>query len=322
MAVIEVRDLYKSFDGFDAVKGVSFDVHEGDIFAFIGPNGAGKTTTIKMLATLLDPSAGTARIAGYSVGEDPEEVRRLIGYMPDEYGVYDGLTVWEYLDFFAAAYRIPKAKRRRIIDEVMALTDLTGLATRMAETLSKGMRQRLCLAKTLVHEPQVLVLDEPAAGLDPRARVELRELLKELRNLGKTILISSHILTELSEFCNAVGVIERGRIIACGSVKEITSKVLASRNLEIRLAAPQEGDEAEAKSPAAAAELLLRSPDVIEATVSPDGKAVRVAFTGGEEKVARFNRDLVAAGFDVVGLIAPRGDLEEVFMRVTQGEVA
>jgi len=319
--MIEVRDLYKSFDGFEAVRGVSFDVEEGDIFAFIGPNGAGKTTTIKMLATLLDPTSGTARIAGHLISEDPEGVRRLIGYMPDIFGTYDGLTVREHLDFFAAAYRIRKARRRSIIEEVMELTDLTGLADRMAETLSKGMRQRLCLAKTLVHEPLVLILDEPAAGLDPRARVELRELLKELRRLGKTILISSHILTELSEYCNAVGVIERGKVLACGPVKSITEKVLASRQLEIRFCLPENPDEAAVKGAQAAAELLLRDPNAIDAVAESDNATLRVSFQGGETSISGFNKTLLGAGFDVVGLTEPRRDLEEVFMRVTHGEV-
>jgi ABC-2 type transport system ATP-binding protein len=256
--------------------------------------------------------------------------------------------VREHLDFFAAAYRLPKRKRRQIIEEVMVLTDLSGLAGRMAETLSKGMRQRLCLAKTLVHEPQVLILDEPAAGLDPRARIELRELLKELRNLGKTILISSHILTELSEFCTAVGVIERGRIRAWGGVQEITEKLLtSSRLVTIRLsgagengngAQPRPRDEgAEAGPPPAedaaraeltrrAVELLSRDPDVLSAQAhygDVDGEpALRVVYQGERRKVAEFNRMLVQAGFEVVGLEEQRGNLEEVFMRVTEGEVS
>jgi ABC-2 type transport system ATP-binding protein len=184
--VIEVRGLGKDYDGFRALDGVSFDVAEGDIYGFIGPNGAGKTTSIRILSTLLDPTSGSARIGGKDVTADAERVRRLIGYMPDNFGVYERITVWEYLDFFAAAYGIPRRTRLGALEGILELTDLGDLRDRLTGELSKGMRQRLCLAKTLVHDPKVLILDEPANGLDPRARIEFRALLKELRGMGKT----------------------------------------------------------------------------------------------------------------------------------------
>jgi len=195
--MLEIRELTKAFGGARAVDGLTLTLEPGNIMGFIGPNGAGKTTTMRMIATLMAPDAGTIRIDGYDVVESPYAARARLGFMPDFIGVYNDLKVWEYLDFFAAAYRIPTHNRARIIDEVLALTDLTGKRDAYVASLSKGMKQRLCLAKTLSHDPQLLLLDEPAAGLDPRARIELRELLKELQRMGKTLLVSSHILTEL-----------------------------------------------------------------------------------------------------------------------------
>ena len=202
MAMIEVRNLTKRFKRLEALKSVNFEIQQGDIFGYIGPNGAGKTTTIKVLATLLLPNGGEALINGIDVVRNPMKVREIIGYMPDFFGVYDEMKSWEYLDLFAACYRIPKSRRVGIIDDVLELTDLTIKKDAFVHELSRGMKQRLCLARCLVHDPKVLLLDEPASGLDPRARVEIRELLKELAKMGKTIIISSHILHELRELCN------------------------------------------------------------------------------------------------------------------------
>jgi len=207
--MIKTTHLHKKYKNLVAVKDLNIEIERGDVYGFIGPNGAGKTTTIKILATLISPSFGTASIDGYDVRDYPRAVRAKIGYMPDFFGVYDDMKVWEYLDFFAAAYKIPRQQRVNIIDDVLELTDLHNKREDFVEALSRGMKQRLCLAKTLVHDPDVLLLDEPASGLDPRARIEMRELLKELRRMGKTILISSHILTELADFCNKIGIIEK-----------------------------------------------------------------------------------------------------------------
>ncbi len=218
-----------------AVDDLSLSIGKGEVFGFIGPNGAGKSTTIRFLATLLRPTSGEGRIGGHSVVDDPMAVRKLIGFMPDDFGVYDGMKVWEFLDFFAVAYEIPRAYRKKIIGQVLELLDLTHKRDDYVNGLSKGMKQRLCLAKTLVHDPPVLILDEPASGLDPRARLEMKALLTELRGMGKTILVSSHILSELADFCTSIGIIERGKLLAAGSIQDITRQLQSHRVLKVRV---------------------------------------------------------------------------------------
>ncbi len=307
--MIEIRGLSKWYDQFLAVNDLSFTVKKGDIFGFIGPNGAGKTTTMKVLATLLEPSAGNAFVAGHSVVDDPEKVRHVLGYMPDYYGVYEGLTVWEYLDFFASAYAIPRRRRARILEDVMELTDLTGLRTRMASDLSKGMTQRLCLAKTLIHDPQVLILDEPASGLDPRARIELRILLRELGEMGKTILISSHILTELADMCNAVAILERGTLIASGGVDEILRRTMPFTTMVLRVRAEVER----------AKEVLGRFPFVQRM----EAREREISFQfQGEQDIPALVKQLALSDVPIVGLEEQKADLEDVFMKITKGEVA
>ncbi len=307
--MIEIRGLSKWYDEFLAVSDLSFTVQKGDIFGFIGPNGAGKTTTMRVLATILEPSAGDALVAGHSVIDYPEKVRRVLGYMPDYYGVYEGLTVWEYLDFFAAAYGIPRRRRQRILEDVMDLTDLKGLRNRMASDLSKGMTQRLCLGKTLIHDPQVLILDEPASGLDPRARIELRVLLKELRDMGKTILISSHILTELADMCNAVAIIERGKLVASGDVSEIVRRAMPLTTMVLRVKA--EADRAK--------EVLGRFHFVQRV----EAKDHELTFQyQGEQDIPAVVKQLALADVPIVGLEEQKADLEDVFMKITKGEVA
>lgn len=308
--MIKVEGLTKKFGGTLAVDNLSFEVAEGDVFGFIGPNGAGKTTTIRILSTVLDPTRGTAFIAGHSILDEPEKVRGLIGYMPDFYGLYDGIEVWEYLDFFARAYRLPRKQRRRVIDDVLELTDLGGLATKLVGTLSKGMKQRVCLAKTLLHDPQVLILDEPAAGLDPRGRIELRALLKELSRMGKTIFISSHILTELGDICNSVGIIEKGRLLVCGDIEEIARTITPLRTLAIRVV----------KKVAEAAEFLKTYAGVTSVEVEKDSLGVR--FRGDDEDIARLLQALLAQGVSVVGLAERTWDLESIFMGITKGDLA
>jgi ABC-2 type transport system ATP-binding protein len=234
-AVVQTRDLTKRYGPFTALHELNMQIEKGAIHGFIGPNGAGKTTTMRILATLLKPTYGEAWVSGYPVMQAPHDVRRRIGYMPDFFGVYDNMKVWEYLDFFAASYNVPQSRRKGMTDDLLALVDLTAKHDSFVDDLSRGMKQRLCLARTLVHEPDLLILDEPASGLDPHARIELRELLKELRRLGKTILISSHILTELAEMCTHIAIIERGNLLLSGSVAEILQAMQPARDIYVRV---------------------------------------------------------------------------------------
>src|SRR5687767_3720433 len=211
---IETKELSKRYKNVHAVKNLNLNVEEGAIYGFVGPNGAGKTTTMHILTTLLQPTSGEAYVAGYSATRQPRDVRRVIGYMPDFFGVYDDMKVWEYLDFFAACYDIPEVERPPLIRDLLELVDLSHRAEDMVDSLSRGMKQRLCLARTLAHDPQVLILDEPASGLDPRARIEIRELLVELSKMGKTIFFSSHILADVAEICTHIGIVDLGRVVA------------------------------------------------------------------------------------------------------------
>ncbi|HEQ60785.1 MAG TPA: ABC transporter ATP-binding protein [Firmicutes bacterium] len=308
--MIRTTHLRKEYKNVVAVNDLNMEIEEGDVYGFIGPNGAGKTTTIKVLATLIAPSYGTAYIDGLDVRDYPRAVRAKIGYMPDFFGVYDDMKVWEYLDFFAAAYKIPREKRIQIINDVLELTDLQVKREDFVEALSRGMKQRLCLAKTLVHDPEVLLLDEPASGLDPRARVEMRELLKELRRMGKTILISSHILSELADFCNKIGIIEKGQLLLSGDVREIREKIRAERAVLITLR--QRAEEAEL--------LLLTVPGV--AGVTREDSTMRVAVTADLPDAGELVRILVEHGFVVTACHEESADLEDIFMRITKGLVA
>ena len=308
--MIEVENLTKNYEGHWAVRGVSFGVAEGDIFGFIGPNGAGKTTSIRIISTLLDPTSGSVKVGGRSVTGEAEAVRRLIGFMPDNFGVYDRITVWEYLDFFAAAYGIERRQRAASIEGIMELTDLKGLRDRLTGDLSKGMRQRLCLAKTLVHDPKVLILDEPANGLDPRARIEFRALLKELRSMGKTILISSHILTELSDVCTSVAILEKGKVVTSGSIESI--KAALQPGLAFRLDVLGE--------PGPARGVLESLPNV--SGVRVEGDSLHFQFGAAREEIPELVRALVARNVSITGLQEEKTDLEGLFMRLTKGEVS
>jgi len=307
--MIEIHGLVKEFKNLTAVDGLTLTVNEGDIFGFIGPNGAGKTTTIKMLATLLKPTEGYAEIAGYNILTQVDDVKRVIGYMPDFFGVYDDMKVWEYLDFFAAAYKIEKSKRKQIIDDVLELTDLTVKRDDYVEALSRGMKQRLCLAKTLVHDPKVLLLDEPASGLDPRARIELRELLKELQRMGKTILISSHILTELSDFCNTIGIIEKGALRTFGEIETIKNELKLNRVIEV-----------EVREDAEKAHDALQEREEVMA-IRLDGNKLEVEVELDLEDTSFVLETLMAAGCRVVSVQERDLDLEDIFMEITKGEV-
>jgi ABC-2 type transport system ATP-binding protein len=340
MAMIEIKHLRKEYKDKPepAVKDLSLELEQGDIFGFIGPNGAGKTTTIKMLATLLIPTAGSILVNGIDVVKHPEQIRSIVGYMPDFFGVYDDIKVWEYLDFFAAAYRIPKDRRPQIIDDVLALTDLTVKKDAYVEALSRGMKQRLCLAKTLVHDPKVMLLDEPASGLDPRARIEIRELLKELQSMGKTIIVSSHILPEMEEFCNKVGIIERGEMIVAGDVNTIARQVRGHQNISIAVVGDIERAEAilagmtdlvsEVKVTNGLRQLHetsaedLRTQTLQRENYSSKGSVLQVSYIGEPEEEHLILTTLVEAGVKVRAFYTPETDLEDVFLRVTKGQVA
>jgi ABC-2 type transport system ATP-binding protein len=311
MAMIAVNNLVKHYKRVQAVDGISFEVEEGDIFGFIGPNGAGKTTTIKILATLLLPTSGTASIGGHDVVAESDKVRQILGYMPDYFGVYNDLKVWEYLDFFAAAYKIPRTRRVGIIDDVLQLTDLVVKKDAFVSELSKGMKQRLCLARTLIHNPKVLILDEPASGLDPRARIEMRELLKELKSMGKTVLISSHILTELSDFCNKVGIIEAGKMVVSGKVDEILQAVSQGALLVVKVPSGETGLVLTA---------LEAYPKVLESYAKDDDE-VEFHFDGGDADRPALMKHLLDHGINVLSMRESVNSLEDIFMKVTKGQV-
>ena len=307
--VVRTRGLVKRYDRTVAVAGIDLAIEEGEIYGLVGPNGAGKTTTLRMLATLLRPDAGVAEIDGWSVTRNPDEVRRVLGFMPDAFGVYDDMKVWEYLDFFARCYGLPAARRRRMIGDLLELVDLGDRRDSYVQNLSRGMQQRLCLAHALVHDPKVLVLDEPASGLDPRARVELRELLRELRSMGKTIIISSHILPELEELCTSVAIVDRGQVLAQGRVAEIERRLRFGAVLRVRLLL--EGAELEA-----ARERFAAAADVASATILLDG-TIELGFRGDDAGSARLLADTVAAGLPVISFTRAASDLEELFLQVT-----
>jgi ABC-2 type transport system ATP-binding protein len=306
---IEFRGLHRRFDRTHAVNDVSFEVYAGEVFGYIGPNGAGKTTSMRILATLDEPTAGDAFVDGFSVIEDPDRVRRRLGFMPDYFGTYTNVNVREYLDFFARAYGLAGRERLLAIDEVMEFTLLDTMATKSIDRLSKGMKQRLCLGRTMIHNPSVLVLDEPAAGLDPRARIELRAMIGRLAEAGKAVLISSHILTELAEICDRVGIIEQGRLVAVGSVAEISKQVQDCGVVRIRVL--RDGERL-------AAWLSARD-DILD--LSTEGDLATFRHHGDRESEAALLRSIVEAGFPVVEFGARHQSLEDVFLHVTAGRV-
>jgi ABC-2 type transport system ATP-binding protein len=308
--MLELRNLHKQYGPLVAVKDLSFRLQPGDVFGFIGSNGAGKTTTIRMLATLLEPTAGTATLNGVDVVRNPMEIRRMIGYMPDFFGLYDDVKVWEYLDFFAAIYKVPSRKRREVIDNVLELTDLTVKRDAFVQALSRGMQQRLCLARCLVHDPVLLLLDEPASGLDPRARAELKELIAELGRMGKIVIVSSHILPELAGFCNSVGIIEKGELLAFGPVDRIVAEMQPHRTLKIRTLSDPIGLARDAESQPHVVSALARADDV-----------VTIDFSGDSSAQADLLAALIRNGHRVLGLEEQQADLEDVFLRLTTGAV-
>jgi ABC-2 type transport system ATP-binding protein len=299
-----------------AVDELSLDVQEGDIFGFVGPNGAGKTSTIRIMSTLLRPTSGDVRVAGCSARSDSRGVRRAIGYMPDFFGVYPDLTAWEYLDFFGACYRIPPAARLGLIEDLLALVDLTHRRHDSVESLSRGMKQRLSLARTLIHDPQVLILDEPASGLDPRARVEIRQLMIELARMGKTIFFSTHILADVAEICTRVAIIEAGKLVAAGTLEDLQNHLVPTRRIQVTVL-----DKAEH-----ARALLAETPGILRIESLPaqnDGGRQRLEFdfSGDDAALSRLLGTMVGQQIPVIQFNSDSRDMEEVFMRATKGLV-
>lgn len=314
-AIIEINGLTKKYGNFSALDHLDLQIEEGAVFGFIGPNGAGKTTTMRILTTLLKPTEGSASIGGYSVASHPNEVRRLIGYMPDFFGVYDDMKVWEYLDFFAACYDIPEAMRKGMIGDLLDLVDLGHKREEMVESLSRGMKQRLCLARTLAHDPKVLILDEPASGLDPRARIEMRELLRELQGMGKTIFFSSHILSEVADICTDIGIMEAGRLVAFGDIEQMRQQLQVSRLIQARMI----GDTAALKDILMAHAKVETITDGRDVELTPD--IVRFDFTGDDEELSALLRHLIDNQIQMISFSEEVGDLEDVFMLATKGVV-
>jgi ABC-2 type transport system ATP-binding protein len=308
--MIECRDLTKKYCDLYALDRLTLKLDKGDVFGFIGPNGAGKTTTMRILATLLNPSWGEASVCGYSIYTGSKEIRRSIGYMPDFFGVYDDMKVTEYLEFFAAAYRIKGADRRKKCDQVLELVDLGYKRDALVTSLSRGMTQRLGLARVLLHEPQVLLLDEPASGLDPRARIEMRELIKELRGMNKTIMVSSHILPELADICNKIGIIERGKLIFNGTVDEAIAKVRTKR-IYIVSVGPEMNE--------VAAKKLEQCIEVESVELTKEAATIRVTLKDGEGDGCFIPEALIAEKFKLRTFNEEQINLEDVFMGITKG---
>lgn len=313
--IIETRGLTKKYDKLLAVNDLSLHVPRGSIYGFAGPNGAGKTSTMRILTTLMLPTSGQAFVAGIEVTKDPRAVRRLIGYMPDYFGVYDDMKVWEYLDFFAACYDIPEGDRPGMISDLLDLVDLTHRRDDMVDKLSRGLQQRLCLARTLVHDPQVLILDEPASGLDPRARIEIRELLVELAKMGKTIFFSTHILADVAEICTHIGIVEAGQIVLQGKMEDIRRRLMPNRQAVITLL-----DRAEE-----AKRILDGVRGVLEVHQMPEEggrKRLKVHFDGDDQLLSTMMQALAAQSIPMVNFSEQSEDLETVFMTVTKGIVS
>jgi ABC-2 type transport system ATP-binding protein len=308
--MIETRDLTKMYGDLYALNRLTVKLERGDVYGFIGPNGAGKTTTMRILATLLNPTWGEATVCGYSIYNGAKEIRRVMGYMPDFFGVYDDMKVIEYLEFFAAAYRIKGPERRKKCDQVLELVDLGYKRDALVTSLSRGMTQRLGLARVLLHEPQVLLLDEPASGLDPRARIEMRGLLKELRNMGKTIMVSSHILPELADICNKIGIIEKGQLIFDGDVQAAIRQVQQHTVYQVAV-----GDGRNNQAGAH----LQRHPNVLKVESQEEPDLLRVTLNDGVRDGSFLAEELMKNGYRLKMLKEEEIDLEDVFMGITKG---
>ncbi len=307
--IIQTINLTKRYGKLVALSGLNLNIEPGECFGYIGPNGAGKTTTIRILATLLQPTWGEARVCGFTVGYESRLIRPLIGYVPDFFGAYEDMVVQEYLEFFAAAYNIHGDHRKRVVGDVLELTDLTYKRDALVDSLSRGMKQRLSIARVLLHDPKVLFLDEPASGLDPRARIEIRELLKELRRMGKTIVISSHILHELAELCTTVGILERGELLFKGSLAEIVRRTASGTRVHVRVAAHQ-----------AQAAAVLERLELVESVAAEDSRLI-VLLKGEAHDFSFLARALLEARIPLREIKEEEVNLETAFMRLTKGIV-
>jgi ABC-2 type transport system ATP-binding protein len=308
--MIEIIELTKNYGKFKALDHLNLKIDKGSVFGFVGQNGAGKSTTFSILATLLAPTSGTAYINGYNISADPKAVRSQIGYMPDFFGVYDQLKAVEYLDFYGASYGISQNERSKLIPQLLDLVNLTHKADAYVDVLSRGMKQRLCLARSLIHDPEVLILDEPASGLDPRARVEMREILKELKNMGKTILISSHILPELAEMCDHIGIIDQGKLIAEGSVAEIQMRLQGEKLITVKLF-KQDREKA--------IHYFEDQPNVGRISVHESEESLQLAFNGNDEEQYHLLKNALLHDIQIVSFSEMETNLEDIFMEITKG---
>lgn len=314
--IIQTDNLVKSFGKFHAVNDLSLQVPTGSIYGFVGPNGAGKTTTMRILTTLDRPTSGQVMIGGLDVNRNRREIRRMIGYMPDEFGIYDDLRVWEYLDFFAACYDIPDTTRKPLINDLLELVELSHRRDDMVDKLSKGMKQRLSLARTLAHDPKILILDEPASGLDPRARIEIRELMVELAKMGKTIFFSTHILADVENICTHIGIIEAGQMIRQGSMSDMKAQLLPHRQIIVTVKDHESAEKVKA--------LVAGLADVLAVNIiepKNDRSRVQIDFGGDDDGVATLNQKLNQADILIFGFQEEVKDLESIFMGVTKGIV-
>ena len=304
----EILELKKSFGKFTALNSLSMNITDNSIFGFVGSNGAGKTTTMKIMAGLLKADSGNIYINGEDVLKNPQKIREKIGYMPDFFGVYDDLKVTEYMDFYAGTYYIPYADIPSLIDSLLEIVDLSDKKDAYVDSLSRGMKQRLCLARSLIHDPNLIILDEPASGLDPRARVEMKEVLKQLKEMGKTIIVSSHILPELAEMCSEIGIIDHGQLVTQGTVNEIMNKIHKKRIVRVKTSSAKD----------TLIRLLKEQTKVGEITENADN--IEFVFNGNDNDLTSILRNIIMNGIPVFSFSEAEGNLEEIFMTVTGGD--
>lgn len=303
--MLQIKNLYKNYGKFNAVDNLSLDIEEGEIFGFVGPNGAGKTTTMKIVCGLLSATKGEVFVDGIDAIKNSKKAKEAIGYMPDFFGVYDNLKVSEYLNFYASIYDITGEESKKICSDLLELVDLTNKKDAYVDSLSRGMKQRLCLARSLVHNPKILVLDEPASGMDPRARFQMKEILKSLKDMGKTVIVSSHILSELSEICSTIGIIDNGKMVIKGTFDEIMSKIYKNRSIRIKVSSELEK-----------AVLILKEFPNINNIITGENK-IEADFVGNDSDMNKLLKELIIREVPVVTFSQIDGNLEDIFMKVT-----